>query len=160
MVYAAVLAALTGLLAFFANDAGVLDVKVAVPQSKAAKRSLNLELDADTLEDLINTYVTADKPGLVDYNRFLADLKPQQKEQVFSKTLDGEVPATPDSIPLEFLKMICRSSGLPDQAAITISQMDAAIGRLTDLLDKYGVADDTMIWYTHDNGPHTTRQQA
>ena len=44
------LAALTGLLAFFANDAGVLDVKVAVPQSKAAKRSLNLELDADTLE--------------------------------------------------------------------------------------------------------------
>lgn len=54
-------------------------------------------------------------------------------KQVFSKTLDGEVPATPDSIPLEFLKMICRSSGLPDQAAITISrcagQEDGSVDR-------------------------------
>lgn len=37
----------------------------------------------------------------------------------------------------------------------TISQMDAAIGSLVDMLKTHGHYTNTMIWYTHDNGAHT-----
>lgn len=37
----------------------------------------------------------------------------------------------------------------------TISQMDAQIGRLRSLLKSHGVSNDTMLWFTSDNGPHT-----
>jgi len=37
----------------------------------------------------------------------------------------------------------------------TISQMDAAIGQLVEALKVHGHYDNTMIWYTHDNGAHT-----
>merc|ERR1712048_1109190 len=37
----------------------------------------------------------------------------------------------------------------------TISQMDAAFGRMMDLLNQTGHYENTMIWYTHDNGAHT-----
>ena len=37
----------------------------------------------------------------------------------------------------------------------TISQMDAQIGRLRQMLRAYGVANDTALWFTADNGPHT-----
>ncbi len=36
----------------------------------------------------------------------------------------------------------------------TITQMDDQIGRLRSMLDKYGVRNDTMLWFTADNGPH------
>jgi len=36
----------------------------------------------------------------------------------------------------------------------TLTQMDAQIGRLRELLKKYNVANNTMFWYTADNGPH------
>lgn len=35
----------------------------------------------------------------------------------------------------------------------TLSQMDAQVGRLRSLLRQYGIANDTMLWYTSDNGP-------
>merc|ERR1719465_58449 len=38
----------------------------------------------------------------------------------------------------------------------TISQMDAAMGQLVDMLKNHGHYDNTMIWYTHDNGAHTS----
>jgi len=37
----------------------------------------------------------------------------------------------------------------------TISQLDYALGRLVQLLKDHGHYDNTMIWYTHDNGAHT-----
>ena len=37
----------------------------------------------------------------------------------------------------------------------TISQMDAQIGRLRRLLRSHGVANDTALFFTADNGPHT-----
>eukprot|EP01062_Namystynia_karyoxenos_P083048 TRINITY_DN9473_c0_g1_i1.p1 TRINITY_DN9473_c0_g1~~TRINITY_DN9473_c0_g1_i1.p1 ORF type:complete len:739 (+),score=141.90 TRINITY_DN9473_c0_g1_i1:67-2217(+) len=37
----------------------------------------------------------------------------------------------------------------------TISQMDAAIGRLSDMLRSYGHWDNTMMWFCADNGAHT-----
>ena len=37
----------------------------------------------------------------------------------------------------------------------TISQMDQQIGRLRTLLKTYGVAENTALWFTADNGPHT-----
>jgi arylsulfatase A-like enzyme len=36
----------------------------------------------------------------------------------------------------------------------TIAQMDAQIGRIRALLKELGVANDTVVWYTSDNGPH------
>ena len=39
----------------------------------------------------------------------------------------------------------------------TISQMDAQIGRLRAMLRKYGVAEDTALWFTADNGPSTLK---
>jgi len=36
----------------------------------------------------------------------------------------------------------------------TLTQMDAQIGRLRHMLREYGVADNTLLWYTADNGPH------
>merc|ERR1719506_1855401 len=38
----------------------------------------------------------------------------------------------------------------------TISQMDAAIGRLSKMLQTYGVYENTMLWFSAgDNGAHT-----
>jgi arylsulfatase A-like enzyme len=37
----------------------------------------------------------------------------------------------------------------------TISQMDQQIGRLRTMLKTYGVAENTALWFTADNGPHT-----
>eukprot|EP00949_MAST-11_sp_MAST-11-sp1_P001678 g1678.t1 len=36
----------------------------------------------------------------------------------------------------------------------TLSQMDAQIGVLQDLLKRHGIFNDTMVWFTSDNGPH------
>ena len=36
----------------------------------------------------------------------------------------------------------------------TLSQMDVQVGRVRELLKKYGVANDTMLIFTADNGPH------
>ena len=36
----------------------------------------------------------------------------------------------------------------------TLTQMDAQIGRLRKMLRTYGVANNTMLWLTGDNGPH------
>ncbi len=38
----------------------------------------------------------------------------------------------------------------------TLSQMDAAVGRLRNMLKQHGVSNNTMLWYTADNGPHTS----
>ncbi|HEX4131533.1 MAG TPA: sulfatase-like hydrolase/transferase [Pirellulales bacterium] len=38
-----------------------------------------------------------------------------------------------------------------------ISQMDAGCGRLLAALDELGVADNTLVWFTSDNGPERTR---
>lgn len=37
----------------------------------------------------------------------------------------------------------------------TISQMDSQIGRLRQMLKTYGVQQNTALWFTADNGPHT-----
>lgn len=37
----------------------------------------------------------------------------------------------------------------------TITQMDVQIGRLRQMLKDKNVADNTMVWYTADNGPHS-----
>ena len=37
----------------------------------------------------------------------------------------------------------------------TISQMDSQIGRLRDMLRTYKIANNTALWFTADNGPHT-----
>ena len=37
----------------------------------------------------------------------------------------------------------------------TLTQMDVQIGRIRQLLRDKGVADNTMVWYTADNGPHS-----
>ena len=37
----------------------------------------------------------------------------------------------------------------------TLSQMDHQIGRLRGMLKSKGVADNTALWFTADNGPHT-----
>ena len=34
------------------------------------------------------------------------------------------------------------------------SQMDVQVGRLRQLLEDRNLAEDTMLWYTADNGPH------
>ena len=36
----------------------------------------------------------------------------------------------------------------------TIAQMDAQIGRLRAMLRELGIANDTVVFYTSDNGPH------
>lgn len=36
----------------------------------------------------------------------------------------------------------------------TLTQMDAAVGALISLLKQSGVFDNTLLWYTADNGPH------
>ena len=36
----------------------------------------------------------------------------------------------------------------------TLTQMDAQIGRIRFILGAYGVRDETMVWFTADNGPH------
>jgi hypothetical protein len=36
----------------------------------------------------------------------------------------------------------------------TITQMDVQIGRLRQMLKDKGISDNTMVWYTADNGPH------
>ena len=38
----------------------------------------------------------------------------------------------------------------------TLSQMDHQIGRLRAMLKTHGVADNTALWFTADNGPHTS----
>ncbi len=35
----------------------------------------------------------------------------------------------------------------------TITAMDAAVGRIRALLDLYNISDNTMLWFTSDNGP-------
>jgi len=40
----------------------------------------------------------------------------------------------------------------------TISQMDSQIGRLRSLLQKLKVEDNTMVWFTVDNGAHTAKR--
>lgn len=40
----------------------------------------------------------------------------------------------------------------------TITQMDVQIGRLRQMLKDKGVADNTMVWYTADNGPHAQQR--
>ena len=37
----------------------------------------------------------------------------------------------------------------------TLSQMDQQIGRLRQMLITYKVAENTALWFTADNGPHT-----
>ena len=37
----------------------------------------------------------------------------------------------------------------------TLTQMDVQIGRLRAMLKDKGVAENTMVWYTADNGPHS-----
>lgn len=37
----------------------------------------------------------------------------------------------------------------------TLSQMDSAIGHLVDVLKENNALDNTMLWFTADNGPHT-----
>ncbi|MEX0936279.1 MAG: sulfatase-like hydrolase/transferase [Pirellulales bacterium] len=36
-----------------------------------------------------------------------------------------------------------------------VTQMDAAVGRLTSALDERGLAEQTLVWFTSDNGPET-----
>ena len=36
-----------------------------------------------------------------------------------------------------------------------VTNMDAAVGRLMTALDDLGLADDTLVWFTSDNGPET-----
>jgi arylsulfatase A-like enzyme len=38
----------------------------------------------------------------------------------------------------------------------TLSQMDVQIGRLRQMLKDKGVAENTALWFTADNGPHTS----
>ena len=37
----------------------------------------------------------------------------------------------------------------------TLTQLDVQIGRLRQMLVDEGIAENTMLWYTADNGPHT-----
>ena len=39
-------------------------------------------------------------------------------------------------------------------AAAMISYMDAGIGRLFDALERHGIDEDTLVFFTSDNGPH------
>ena len=38
--------------------------------------------------------------------------------------------------------------------AAMISRMDSDVGKLIDRLEKYGIRDNTIIFFTSDNGPH------
>ena len=40
----------------------------------------------------------------------------------------------------------------------SISQMDVQVGRLRAMLQQKGIANDTMLWYTSDNGPDARGQ--
>lgn len=42
----------------------------------------------------------------------------------------------------------------------TLSQMDDSLGKLRAVLEKYNVADNTMVWFSTDNGPHTLADKA
>eukprot|EP00040_Diaphanoeca_grandis_P035796 m.225944 g.225944 ORF g.225944 m.225944 type:complete len:641 (-) comp33473_c0_seq1:242-2164(-) len=46
-------------------------------------------------------------------------------------------------------------SGDPDYIG-ALAQWDVTMGRVKNVLSKYGVANDTLIWITSDNGPHCT----
>lgn len=37
----------------------------------------------------------------------------------------------------------------------TLSQMDNSLGVLREVLQKHGVEQNTMVWFSTDNGPHT-----
>ncbi|HEV7282550.1 MAG TPA: sulfatase-like hydrolase/transferase [Pirellulaceae bacterium] len=79
-----------------------------------------------------------------------------QEEQPFFLYLAFNAPHTPIQPPDDWLaKVRVRESGISDRRAklvALIEHMDRNIGRVLDRLDELGIADETLVVFTSDNG--------
>ena len=93
------------------------------------------------------------------FDRFLE--KDPQRSQPFLAALWLHAVHRPHAALPEYYFAYNDSSGAPagDYLGL-ITQMDAAIGRLRALLRERGVADDTLLWFSSDNGPIPAKDAA
>lgn len=89
-----------------------------------------------------------DRPFFLYY----AEVLPHLAMQVPNDALDqyrGKFPETPYPGGRGYLPHFMPRAGY----AAMISQLDRHVGRLLDALDDYGIADNTIVMFTSDNGP-------
>ncbi len=65
-------------------------------------------------------------------------------------------PHEPIAAPQQYVKLYPQATQ-PGQALYygDVTQMDSQVGRLMDYLDRHGLRDDTLVFFTSDNGPET-----
>ena len=71
-------------------------------------------------------------------------------------------PHEPVASPIELVQSYRQAAQNEDQAQYfaNVTNMDAAVGKITAALDRLQVADDTLVFFTSDNGPETLARYA
>lgn len=81
----------------------------------------------------------------------------RQAAEPFLACLWFHEPHTPIASPPEMIDAVQqREPGISRRRATYLANLenvDAAVGRLLERLERLGIADDTVIWFTSDNGP-------
>lgn len=109
----------------------------------------------DCVANLTSKIEDDDSQYMMDYFEDFLKRKAQSKESWFAQLSIHTNHVPHPSLP-EWYNAYTEAEGGPaGDYHGTISQMDAAVGSLVDMLKKHGHYDNTMIWYTHDNGAHT-----
>jgi arylsulfatase A-like enzyme len=81
----------------------------------------------------------------------------RHRHEPFFLYLAYNAPHTPLQVPDEELapfRALGRFSGAVCRIYAMVARMDRGIGRLLDELDRLGLADNTLVLFTSDNGPH------
>ncbi len=84
----------------------------------------------------------------------------RDKERPFFLNVWFHEPHEPVASPRKMANRYLEVAENEDQAQYfaNVENMDAACGRLLAALDKLGVADDTLVFFTSDNGPETLKR--
>jgi len=81
-----------------------------------------------------------------------------KKKQAFLSVIWFHAPHTPVVAGPEWLKLYEGCTEEEQHYYGCVSAMDAQVGRLTQLLDELGVAENTLLWFCSDNGPEGTEE--
>jgi arylsulfatase A-like enzyme len=126
----------------FQSDAPPSNCRSATESSLECVGNLTTKIPGDDTEYILDTFERFLNKTTAAKKPFLAHL--------WLHTVHEPHPALP-----EFFYAYNDTYGNPAGDYLgTLTQMDVQIGRLRKMLSTYGVKENTMIWFTADNGPH------